>query len=567
MVMKKMIYILLSVAAMVSFSSCNDDFLDRMPKDEMTDDNFWQTEEHLVQVANTFTAALQGKYWLNITEIMADSAPWAVTTAFRTIGAGNFTTETSQINSLWVTAYTGIGRVNYFLNNYNRAETVKEEIRERYAAEAYFYRAYNYWVLTSYFGDVPYITDELSVESPDVYRGRDPRKTVIENVTKDLEDHYKNLPEYIPAASSEFGRVSQCAALALLSRIYLYNGMYEEAADAAGRAMNNSYHELYSTGNPDVDYVNLFNYTGRASRNAANKETLLAFVYNYDLGEAARQSHNLSRECWVPGDYARFVPTNSMIEAYLTKDGQIWDPSTVDTYEDVFKDRDPRMVQSILAPGTPWEGGKSGDLLSTDDKIYTYPLLTNNKTAAMTYSGYYMRKYVEPSTVKYVGHDDNDLVMLRYAEVLLNYAEAKEMLGQLTQADLDKSINLLRDRVGMVHMKLSQLPAGSDIRTEIQRERRIELFFEGHRYFDIIRWKQGHILGEDLLGVNKRWLDQSRLAVDLDKDLTWQTKDGQQYLLIETGRTFNPDKHYLLPIPFKQMQLNPNLAPQNPGWN
>lgn len=567
MVMKKLIYILLSVAAMVSISSCNDDFLDRMPKDEMTDDNFWQTEEHLVQVANTFTAALQGKYWLNITEIMADSAPWAVTTAFRTIGAGNFTTETSQINSLWVTAYTGIGRVNYFLNNYHRAESVKEEVRERYAAEAYFYRAYNYWVLTSYFGDVPYITTELSVESQDVYRGRDPRKTVIENVTKDLEDHYKNLPEYIPAASAEFGRVSQCAALALLSRIYLYNGMYEEAADAAERAMANSYHALYSTGNPDEDYVNLFNYTGRASRNASNKETLLAFVYNYDLGEAARQSHNLSRECWVPGDYARFVPTNSMIEAYLTKDGQIWDPSTVDTYEDVFKDRDPRMVQSILAPNTPWEGGKSGDLLSTDDKIYTYPLLTNNKTAAMTYSGYYMRKYVEPSTVKYVGHDDNDLVMLRYAEVLLNYAEAKEMLGQLTQADLDKTINLLRDRVGMVHMELSNLPAGSDIRTEIQRERRIELFFEGHRYFDIIRWKQGHILGEDLLGVNKRWLDQSRLAVDLDKDLTWKTKDGQQYLLIETGRTFNPDKHYLLPIPFKQMQLNPNLAPQNPGWN
>ena len=552
---------------MVSISSCNDEFLDRMPKDEMTDDNFWQTEEHLVQVANTFTAALQGKYWLNITEIMADSAPWAVTTAFRTIGAGNFTTETSQINSLWVTAYTGIGRVNYFLNNYNRAETVKEEVRERYAAEAYFYRAYNYWVLTSYFGDVPYITTELSVESPDVYRGRDPRKTVIENVTKDLEDHYKNLPEYIPAASAEFGRVSQCAALALLSRIYLYNGMYEEAADAAERAMANSYHALYSTGNPDEDYVNLFNYTGRASRNASNKETLLAFVYNYDLGEAARQSHNLSRECWVPGDYARFVPTNSMIEAYLTKDGQIWDPSTANSYEDVFKDRDPRMVQSILAPNTPWEGGKSGDLLSTDDKIYTYPLLTNNKTAAMTYSGYYMRKYVEPSTVKYVGHDDNDLVMLRYAEVLLNYAEAREMLGQLNQADLDKTINLLRDRVGMVHMELSNLPAGSDIRTEIQRERRIELFFEGHRYFDIIRWKQGHILGEDLLGVNKRWLDQSRLAVDLDKDLTWKTKDGQQYLLIETGRTFNPDKHYLLPIPFKQMQLNPNLAPQNPGWN
>lgn len=565
--MRRILYIAISFVAIVSLASCNDDFLERPPKDQMTDANFWQNEGHLISVANTFTESLQGKYWLNITEIMADSAPWAVTTAFRTIGAGNFTTETSQINSLWVTAFTGIGRVNYFLNNYNRAEKVSKEVRERYAAEAYFYRAYNYWVLTTYFGDVPYITDELSVESPDVYRGRDPRATVIANITSDLEEHYKNLPEYIPAASAEFGRISQCTALALLSRIYLYNEMYDEAISAAERAMANPYHQLYSTGNPSEDYVNLFNWTGRASRNAANKETLLAFVYNYDLGEAARTSHNLSRECWVPGDYARFVPTNSMIEAYLTKDGKIWDPSTANTYEDVFKDRDPRMVQSILPPNTPWEGGKSGDLMSTDDKIYTYPLLTNDKTGAMTYSGYYMRKYVEPSTVKYVGHDDNDLVMIRYAEVLLNYIEAKERSGGVTQDDLDKTINLLRRRVGMVDMKLDALPEGSDIRTEIQRERRVELFFEGHRYFDIIRWKQGHLLGEDLLGVNKRWLDQSRLAVDLNKDLTWKTKNGQQYLIIETGRTFNPDKHYLLPIPFKQMQLNPHLAPQNPGWN
>ena len=554
------------MVSVLAVMSCNDDFLEHAPKDQMTDANFWQTEDHIRSVANTFTEALQGKYWLNITEIMADSAPWAVTTAFRTIGAGNFTTETSQINSLWVTAYTGIGRVNYFLNNYKRAVNVSEEIRERYAAEAYFYRAYNYWVLTTYFGDVPYITSELNVDSPDVYRGRDKREEIIKAVTKDLEDHYKNLPEYISAGSTEFGRISQCAALALLSRIYLYNEMYTEAVSAAERAMSNSYHTLYSTGNPDGDYTNLFNWTGRASRNAANKEVLLAFICNYDLGEAARTSHNLSRECWVPGDYARFVPTNSMIEAYLTADGKIWDPSTAATYEDVFKGRDPRMVQSILAPGTPWEGGKSADLISTDDKIYTYPLLTNDKSAAMTYSGYYMRKYVEPSTVKYVGHDDNDIIMIRYAEVLLNYVEAKERLGTLSQEDLDITINKIRDRVGMVHLKLNDLPQGSDIRQEIQRERRVELFFEGHRYFDIIRWKQGELLAEDLLGVNRRWLDQSRLNVNLG-GLTWKTKNGQQYLLIEEGRQFNPEKHYLLPVPFKQMQLNPNLAPQNPGWN
>ena len=564
--MKKNIHIILMSAALM-LASCNDSFLDRIPHDALTDANYWQTETHLSSVANTFTSSLSGKDWLNKTEIMADSAPWSVTTAWRTIGGGYFTSDASQINSVWSAAYTGIGRTNYFLNNYQRATGVKEEVRERYAAEAYFYRAYNYWILTSLFGDVPLITSELNVESPDVFRGRDARKDVIDRITKDLEDHYKALPEYVAAGSSDFGRVSQCAALALLSRIYLYNGRYEDAVSACERAMSSTYYKLYSTGHPDVDYVNLFNYTGRASRNPANKETLIAFVYNYDLGESFRTSHNLSRECWVPNDYARFTPTASMIECYLTKDGKIWDPNSATSYEDVFKDRDPRMTQSILAPGTKWEGGESGDMLSTDKTVFTYPKFDNSKDGCMSYTGYYMRKYVEPSTVKDVGHDDNDIVLIRYAEVLLNYAEAKEQLGTLTQSDIDKTINLLRDRVGMVHLKLSEIPAGSDIRTEIRRERRVELFFEGHRYFDIIRWKQGEILGEDLLGVRKDYLDPARLKEGIIGNLKWKTVNGKEYLVLESGRTFNPEKNYLLPVPFTQMQLNPQLAPNNPGWN
>ena len=562
--MKKYIAI---IAALTALVSCNDEFLDRMPEDTLTDANFWQTEAHVRSVAYSFTSSFMGKDWLNKTEIMADSAPWSVTTAWRTIGGGYFTSDASQINSVWSAAFTGIGRTNYFLNNYQRATGVKEEVRERYAAEAYFYRAYNYWILTSLFGDVPLITSELNVESPDVFRGRDARKDVIDRITKDLEDHYKALPEYVAAGSSDFGRVSQCAALALLSRIYLYNGRYEDAVSACERAMSSTYYKLYSTGHPDVDYVNLFNYTGRASRNPANKETLIAFVYNYDLGESSRTSHNLSRECWVPNDYARFTPTASMIECYLTKDGKIWDPNSATSYEDVFKDRDPRMTQSILAPGTKWEGGESGDMLSTDKTVFTYPKFDNSKDGCMSYTGYYMRKYVEPSTVKDVGHDDNDIVLIRYAEVLLNYAEAKEQLGTLTQSDIDKTINLLRDRVGMVHLKLSEIPAGSDIRTEIRRERRVELFFEGHRYFDIIRWKQGEILGEDLLGVRKDYLDPARLKEGIIGNLKWKTVNGKEYLVLESGRTFDPEKNYLLPVPFTQMQLNPQLAPNNPGWN
>ncbi|MGM9762440.1 MAG: RagB/SusD family nutrient uptake outer membrane protein [Candidatus Cryptobacteroides sp.] len=563
--MKTIHYISFFAAAILCIS-CNDSFLECGSQDQLTDMNFWQTEAHLASVANTFTSSLSGKDWLNKTEAMAESAPWAASTAYRTIGGGNFSTDIDQINSFWTVAYKGIGRTNYFLANYNRAVGVSKEIRERYAAEAYFYRAYNYWLLTSYFGDVPYITDELDVDHPDVYRGRDKREDVIKNITKDLEDHLSALPEYIQAASAEFGRISQTTAYALLSRIYLHNGMWQESVTAAENAMKSSYYKLYNTGKPDEDYVDLFNYKGRASRNAANCETLLAFVYNYDLGESARTSHNLSRECWVPNDYARFVPTQSQVNCYLTDEGKIWDPSSVSTYEEIFEHRDPRLKQSILAPGTSWTGGASGDKLNTDPGIFTYPKFDNSKEGCMTYTGYYMRKYVEPSTVQYVGHDDNDIVLIRYAEVLLNYAEAKMELGTLTQTDLDKSVNLLRDRVGMVHLKLDKLPAGSDIRMEIYRERRVELFFEGHRYFDLKRWKQGALLGQDLLGTKREWMDESRLTANLD-NMNWKTlEDGGHYVILETGRRFDDPKHYLFPVPFKQMQLNPNLAPNNTGW-
>ena len=559
---RQILYASVSFAIIAGLGSCSDGFLDCYPTDRISDANFWQTEDHLKAAANVFTDSFMGKDWLNRTEIMADSAPWAATTAWRTIGSGNYSTDIPQINSVWVDCYTNIGRTNYFLANYNRATAVKQEIKNRYAAEAYFYRAYNYWILTSYFGDVPYVTDVLNVKSPDVYRGRDPRATIIEKITKDLKDHYKALPEYIEAASGEFGRVSQEAALLLLSRIYLYNERWSDAADACKKAMQSPYHRLYSTNHPNEDYLNLFRYKGRASRNAANHETILAIVFNDGLGDKARYSHNLSREISEPTDYVRWIPTKSMVECYLTDTGEIWDPSSVNTYEEVFEHRDPRMKQSIIAPGTIWLGASE----AMTESVFEYPKFANTKNGAMTYSGYYMRKYAELSAVARVGHDDNDIIMMRYAEVLLNYAEAKERLGTLTQDDLDISINLLRDRVGMVHMKLSALPVGSDIRTEIRRERRVELFFEGHRFFDIIRWKEGYRLGADLLGVNRRWLDQSRISFDLSS-LQWKTVDGEQYLVIETGRTFNPAKHYLLSLPFKQMQLNPNLKPNNPGWN
>jgi hypothetical protein len=562
--MKTKYIITLALTATLSVA-CNDDFLERPPLDQITNANFWQSEAHIEAAVNNYSRVMIGKDLMNYFEIAGDSAPWAVTTAWRTIGGGNYSTDIPQINNIWVRCYNTIGQCNFFMNNYQRAVTVSPDVRERYAAETIFYRAYSYWMLTSLFGDVPYITTELDVSSPDVYRGRDKRVDIIESITRDLEASYTKLPAFIASASKQFGRISQGAALALLSRIYLYNERWDEAADAAQRAMSLGY-ELYSTGNPDVDYCNLFNFKGRASRVAANKETILAFVYNYDLGENARTAHNLSRELWIPNGYSRFVPTKSMIESYLTKDGKVWDYSTVTSYEQVFENRDPRMAQSIVVPGTAWTAGPDGNPANSDNTLFTYPKFDNDNKGCMTYTGYYIRKYVEPSKTGQVTQDDNDIVIFRYAEVLLNYAEARERAGKLTQADLDKSINLLRDRVGMAHLELGRIPVGSDIRTEIRRERRVELFFEGQRYFDIIRWREGWRLAEDLLGVNRNWLDPTKLSPTIDlNQLKWKDVDGGKYLILESGRNFQ-DKHYLFSLPFEQMQRNPNLLPNNPGW-
>jgi len=558
------IYILITIMALLP--ACNDDFLERPPLDTLTNENFWQSETHLVSAANALYSAMNGKDVLNVFESMGEMAPWAITTAYRTIGGGNYATDITQVNNIWVRAYYNIGRCNYFLNNYQRAVKVSDKIRERYAAEAYFFRAYDYWMLTSLFGDVPYITKELNVYSPDVYRGRDPRQAVIDSITSDLERTYRNLPEFIAPASAEFGRISQGAALTLLSRIYLYNEKWSQAADAARRAMNLGY-SLYTTGNTQNDYRNLFNFTGRASRVSANKETILAYVYNFDLGTDARTSHNLSRELWVPNDYSRFTPTKRMIETWLTADGKLWDPTSVNKYEEVFENRDPRMKQSLLPPNTPWEGRKDGNPNNTNNALFTYPKLSNDKDGCMTYSGYYIYKYVEPTKVGQVGQDDNDIIFFRYAEVLLNYVEAREQAGSITQATLDSTINQLRNRVGMVPLTLSNIPSGSSLRAEIRRERTVELFFEGHRYLDLIRWREAEVLGEDLLGVNRRWLDPNKLPPNILETLKWRKVNGEDYLIIEEGRNFNPAKHYLLSLPFTQMQRNPNLRPNNPGWD
>lgn len=568
--MKKKFY-LYSLLGLLLFS-CNDGFLDRPPLDELTDDNYWQTEQHVKNAANACYPGFIGKDVVNM-DCMGEDAIWYQDASWRTISSGNYGSSLGSLNTMWNDRYKHIRYCNYFLENYQRAVTVSEEAKERYASEVKVIRAHQYWLLLSCFGDMPFVTKTLTVTSPELYAPRTDKYASVDWLLEDLEACYKALPESIEPNSKEFGRITQAAALTMKARLALqfadaqHPKYWEIAEEAAKRVIDMGKYSIYKTGNPSKDYENLFNFTGRASRNSTNKETILAYVYNYDNNSTSKLIHNLSRECHVPDQQARFMPSKAFCDSYLCIDGKrfgVSELSDSSTYAAYFENRDPRMKQTILSPGyTPYYGGRDGRDLSTIDNVFMTPRFNNDKKGSVSGTGFYCVKYVEPTKVPLYNTDDNDIILMRYAEVLLIYAEAMFEQGKLTQTVVDETINQLRGRVGMHPMVLSELAAwGMDVREELHRERRVELFMEGFRWFDIVRWKEGWRLGEPIKGINKSWIHASQKEY-----IESYATDTYGFLILDSRRQFIDPKNYLLCLPQQQMERNPNLRPNNPGWD
>ncbi|AHM59811.1 RagB/SusD domain-containing protein [Flammeovirgaceae bacterium 311] len=538
--------------------SCEDEFLDRAPLDVITNETFWETEEHLVLAVNAIYGNVKEKNTVDM-ENMGDNTIWPSTTSYQLIGSGNFGNDLSTLNNEWRSQYTAVRQANAFLENYDRADVAPAR-KEQLAAEVRVIRALAYSYLTNFWGDVPLVTTTLTID--ELYGPRNPREEVINFLMEDLELAAQHLPAEIPTGADR-GRMNKAAALGLKARIALYNQRWAEAEQAAKAVMDMGIYELYSNGDPNTSYKELFTYAGNLS-GGNNRETIIA-----RLSLTGITDHNLSREIQVPDQVVRWNPTKSLVDSYLMIDGLPIEKSPlydVDTYEEVFENRDPRMTQTILEPGSRWGGRLDSSLRHADNETSNdhpdtlwVPKFQSDRRGATTITGYYFTKYVELSTVPEVGRDVNDIILLRYAEILLTYAEARLEQGTLTQADLDMTINLLRDRVGMKHMNLAELAAnGLDVREEIHRERRVELALEGQRYFDIIRWRKGELLAQDVKGTNVNWLPEHL-------NLSALRTDDEGFIIVSSGRTFDPARNYLWPVPLPQLERNPELG-QNPGW-
>ncbi|MFT2009987.1 RagB/SusD family nutrient uptake outer membrane protein [Pontibacter sp. 13R65] len=539
-----------------SLSSCKDDFLDRQPLDAITDVTFWKTQQQLELAVNGTYAYLKAKNFADM-ENLADNTIYPPRSDYQAISSGNFDFTAGTLNSEWTAQYNGIRRCNHFLENYSKAEgTVDAETLSQYVGEVRFMRAFLYSYLSFFFGDVPLITKTLNIGDPEIYGERTPRAEIVDFILNELDEAAQGLP--VSYGNSDLGRITKGAALGWKARVALFYGRYDVAEAASKAVMDLGVYELYSNGNPATSYHELFTDAGKLA-NGRNKETILARVHLENVS-----MHNMSRETQVPDQTSRFCPTKSLVDAYLASDGlpiEISPLYSENSYEEIFKNRDPRMTQTILAPGSEWGGKDDGDQDDKPNEIFNLPKFNADKKGCVTGTGYYFTKYVDIPAVGTYNKDDNDIHLLRYAEVLLTYAEARLEQGTLTQQDIDITINKLRERVGMVPMTVADMAAhGLNLRDEVRRERRVELAREGQRYFDILRWKQGELLAQDVKGVKKSLIpswSQTYVA-------SYPT-DENGYLIVNTGRRFDESRNYLWPVPFNQLQQNPALG-QNPGW-
>jgi hypothetical protein len=554
---KHILYGILIVMA-GSIAGCSKDFLDRSALDAITSEQFWKTEAQLKLAVNGCYDYLKGKNVVDM-ENLGDNTIYPPLSDYQNISSGNYDFTTNTLNSEWVNQYFGIRRCNHFLENYQKAQGIKEATLKQYAGEVRFLRAFLYSYLSFFFGDVPLVTNTLNIGDEQVYGTRTPRAEVVDFILQQLDSAAVELP--VSYGSADLGRITKGAALGWKSRIAMFYGRYDVAEAAAKAVMDLNVYKLYTNGNTATSYNELFTHKGKLAA-GANKETMLARLYLIDVS-----MHNMSREAQVPDQTARFNPTKSLMDAYLCTDGMpiekspLYNEGAQTAYGDVFANRDPRLKQTVLAPGATWGGKDDGDADANPAEIYNLPKFNSDKKGCVTATGYYFTKYVQVSAVATYNKDPNDIHIMRYAEMLLNYAEAREMQGKLTQADLDITINLLRDRVGMHHMIITELVGwGMDLREEIRRERRVELALEGQRYFDLLRWKKGALLGEDVKGMKKAFIPDY-----MQPYVASVPVDAKGYMIINTNRRFADPKNYLWPVPLTQFQRNPALG-QNPGW-
>ncbi|AWW31595.1 RagB/SusD family nutrient uptake outer membrane protein [Echinicola strongylocentroti] len=535
------IYIMAGLMALiVGLGSCD---VNRLPETQLSDPAFWRNENDLKLAANYLYTYLPA---LPVTsDVWSDDAfgksPNTVSDGTRIAPAtdGNYNN-----------AYFLIRAANNIIEKAPRAleSGVDPAVVDRYVAEAKFFRAWAYFRLVKRYGDVPLIGTTLAENSEELFAPAAPRAEVLALIYEDLDEGTANLPAPSELDGADYGRITNTAAWAFKSRVALFEGTRSKyhgygdpqmhltlAKEAAEACMNSGEHDLFGS------YFDLYQYEGEGP---GNKENILVRQYGVNVSESIT-SHTAQRTL----ETGASNPTKSLADAYLMVDGLPMDKSPLysepQSILEVFDNRDPRMSDTFYKEG--------------DEYIGTQPVF-NVPNLSFVRTGFANRRYANitdwQNSRSYI-----DYTIIRYAEVLLNYAEAVyELNGSITDEELDNSVNLLRQRAGVSELSNAFASAnGLEMLQEIRRERRVELALEGFRYWDLIRWKTAEeVMPQAVLG--NYYFEE--YGTEVTPNLT---EDNIILLQAEENRSFDPDRDYLWPLPINELGLNPALE-QNPNW-
>lgn len=529
-------------------ASCRDSALDIVPKDQLTDATLWQNAENaglfLNDIYNALNPGPVSSVWTALpSEISNDpldnfsdnsvSGNLAGIPSYEAFTQGAYSPSIPIFNDHWRNMYENIRKCNILIDKVGASDFAEAD-KKSLIAQGRFLRAYYYKWLVDLYGGVPIITSALdrNADGDGIFAARNTYEECVAFIQQECDAAAADLP--LTVAAGDVGRATKGAAWALKSELELYAGKWEEAAATSLQLMQSGAgYDLFP------DYGTLF-----YEENENNVEVI------FDVQYAAEVKGVITERYWNPtvvsdgGGWQAVNPTQNLVDSYEFLDGlteaegsEMFDPAHP------YENRDKRFYASIIYDGAEWKDGV----------IYTRLGIPNNRNqfggVGATRTGYYLRKKVNPAIVPGNSSGQNSIVW-RYAEVLLNYAEAKnEVLGAPDQSVYD-AINRIRERAG-----LPELPAGltrEQMRERIRRERRVELAFEGKRLLDLWRWRIADQVFDQPLKAMK--------VTGTEGSLVYEKVN------VDGGKVvFDPAKNYLMPIPEAVRARNDKID-QNPNY-
>jgi hypothetical protein len=527
-------------------SGCKKDFLDRTPLDAYSNESLWKSSNDVITALNGCYNAWGGfnnGYFAALGDCNSDNAynqfPWE---NWLSLSAG-IATPTNPGFDKYTPSFKSIQVCNWFLDNVGSAP-IDETLKKRVIGEAKFLRAYEYFMLSQLYGNIPLVLHNVPLDSANLVQ-QTPKADIVNFILTELGSVAPDLP--VTYSGSDIGRITQGAAVALKARIELYNKMYDKCIADCQQLMTSPFnYGIYHS------YVDMFRQP------FANNEEIILSV-NYKSNDNPIQFvRNITINSL--GGYCSEVPTQSLVDAYETTDGKTIDEagSIYDPLQP-YKNRDPRLAATVFYPGSRYSS-------SLGYGLYYDPLSSNPQTVDhwgnnnCSPSAYGLRKYT-PVIADFPSDLNNsglDIPLIRYAEIKLMDAEAKIESNEIDQSVYD-DINAVRSRpdVNMPAVDQAKYNTQASLRELIRRERRVELAMEGLRWFDIQRWQIGQeVMTGQVTGSLEGSVDQATGVVTLIPD---------QRIKVGTPRVFDPAKNYVWPIPQTEIDLNKNLV-QNPSY-